>query len=93
MPGFEKNTRNRKVLEAKCWVLVFACPVTRLLNLQVVERSDGSGVVDGVTRLSCEVGIPKVLMMDQDPALMKAMTDVEFKFMDTKLKLHEEWGI
>ena len=56
VPGFERNTRNRNVLEAKCWVVTFACPVTRLINLQVVERSDASGVVDAVTRLSCEVG-------------------------------------
>ena len=93
VPGFERNTRGRNVLEAKCWVLVFACPVTRLLNLQVIEKSDSSGVIDAVTRLSCEVGIPKILMMDQDPALIKAMSEVEFKYQDTKLKLHEEWGI
>ena len=93
VPGIERNTWNQKVLEAKCWVLVFACPVTRLLNLQVIEKSDFSGVIDAVTRLSCEVGIPKVLMMDQDSALIKAMSEVEIQFKDTKLKLHQEWGI
>ena len=93
VPGFERNTRNRQVLEAKCWVLVFACPVTRLLNLQVIEKSDSSGVIDGLTRLACEVGIPKILMMDQDPPLLKAMSEVELSFKDTRLKLHEEWGI
>ena len=51
------------------------------------------GVIDGVTRLYCEVGIPKVLMMDQDSALIKAMSEVEIQFKDTKLKLHQEWGI
>ena len=50
MPGFTKNTRNRKVLEAKCWVLVFVCPVTRLTNLQVIEKSDNLGMIDGDRR-------------------------------------------
>ena len=93
VPGFERKTRNRQVLEAKCWVLVFACPVTRLLNLQVIEKSDSSGVVDGLTRLSCEVGIPKILLMDQDTALIKAMSEVEVNFKNLELKLHEEWGV
>ena len=66
MPGFERNTRGRNVLEAKCWVMVFVCPVTRLTNLQVIEKSDNSGMVDGITRLSCEVGVPKIMMVDDD---------------------------
>ena len=93
VPGFERNTRNRKVLEAKCWVICFVCPVTRLTNLQVIEKSDFSGIIDGVTRLSCEVGIPKFLMIDQDPAVLKAVHGVEFDILDTQFKLHTEWGI
>ena len=93
VPGFTKNTRNRKVLEAKCWVLVFVCPVTRLTNLQVIEKSDNSGMIDGVTRLSCEIGVPKFIMVDQDSALLKAVQEVEFDLLDTQMKLHTEYGI
>ena len=64
VPGFERKTRNRQVVEAKVWVLVFACPVTRLINLQVVEKSDSAGILDGLVRLSCETGVPKLLMID-----------------------------
>ena len=88
VPGFEKNTRNRKVLEAKCWVLVFVCPVSRNCNIQVIETSDCSGMVDGITRLSCEVGIPKFMMIDQDSALVKALQEVEFDLTNTQGKLH-----
>ena len=93
VPGFERNTRNRKVLEAKCWVMCFVCPVTRLTNLQVIEKSDHSGVIDSITRLSCEVGIPKFMMIDQDTALMKALQEVEMDMVNTQLKLHRECGI
>jgi hypothetical protein len=92
VPGFERNTRNRKVLEAKCWVMCFVCPVTRLTNLQVIEKSDHSGVIDALTRLACEIGIPKFLMTDQDTAILKAMQEVEVNMLDTQLKLHKEWG-
>ena len=50
VPGFEKNTRGRNALAAKCWVLTFVCPVTRLTNLQVIEKSNHVGIVDRITR-------------------------------------------
>ena len=93
VPGFEKNTRNRRVLEAKCWGLVFVCPVTRLTNIQVIEKSDNSGIIDGVTRLSCEVGVPKFILVDDDSALVKAVQEVEMTLLDTHLRLHTEYGI
>ena len=93
VPGFERKTRNRQVVEAKTWVLVFVCPVTRLINLQVIEKSDSSGIVEGLTRLSCEVGVPKVILIDQDSALIKALTEVEFEFVTAKLEVHRALGI
>ena len=93
VPGYEKNTRGRNSLAAKCWVMTFVCPVTRLTNLQVIEKCDHSGIIDGITRLSCEVGIPKFIMIDQDAAILKALQGVEFDYLDTKFKLHTDWGI
>ena len=92
VPGFEKSTRSRK-LQSDCHVLVFACPVIRLVNLQVVEKRDASGIVDGITRLACEVGIPKVILMDQDAAFLKVVNEVEYTYKDAKLKLNRELGI
>ena len=93
VPGFTKNTRTRNVLDAKCWVMVFVCPVSRLVNLQVIEKSDSSGMVDGITRLSCEVGVPKYMMIDGDSALVKVMKEVTFDIKDASLKLQREYGI
>ena len=73
--------------------MVFVCPVTRLTNLQVIEKSDNSAMVDGVTRLSCEVGVPKIIMVDEESALLKAVKEVEVNLVDTKLKLSTEYGI
>ena len=93
VPGFEKTTRNRQTLKSECNVLIFACPVTRLINLQVVEKKDSSGVVDGVTRLSCEIGVPKLLLIDQDATFIKAMSEVEFTYQDAEFQLHRDLGI
>ena len=93
VPGFEKNTRNRKVLEAKCWVLTVVCPTTRLVNLQVLESSKSAGWIDGFTRLCCEVGVPSHVFLDQDSAGMSAFRNADLEFRDLKLRLHKEKGI
>ena len=93
MPGFEKTRRNRQTLKSECNVLIFACPVTRLINLQVVEKKDSSWVVDGVMRLSCEIGVPKLLLIDQDATFIKAMSEVEFTYQDAEFQLHRDLGI
>ena len=58
-----------------------------------MEKRDRSGIIDAVTRLSCEVGIPKIVLMDKDSALLKAMLEVELDFRDAQCKLNKEWGI
>ena len=72
-PGAQKDLRGRPAKTCKVWSLVFACPVTRLVNCQVVETSDHSGIIDGITRLAAEVGFPKYFMVDQDSAVMKTL--------------------
>ena len=57
VPGYKQQTRNRKALSTKAYVMVFVCPVTRLVNLQVLEAKDDGSVVDAVSRIGCEVGV------------------------------------
>ena len=93
VPGFEKATRNRRVLEAKCWVMAVVCPTTRLVNLQVLESSKSAGWLDAFTRLSCEVGCPSHVFCDQDSAGMKAFEMVDVELRDLQLRLSREKGI
>ena len=73
VPGFERNTRSRNVLEVEVHVLAAVCPTTRLVNLQVVEKTDAGGIICGITRLACEVGMPKFVFCDQDNGIMAAL--------------------
>ena len=65
-PGFERETRNTKVKNAMVYIMSFACPVSKLINLQVIESKSADGVLEGLTRLGCEHGFPKYLLLDQD---------------------------
>ena len=93
VPGFEKETRNRKVLSTKTWILSFACPVSKLINLQVIESKSAEGVLDGLTRLGCEMGFPSFLLLDQEKSFMKAVRDAEIDLTDLSLRSYKEKGI
>ena len=93
VPGHERATRHRNVVEAKTWILSFACPVTKLINLQVIESKSADGVLDGLTRLGCEHGFPKYLILDQEKSFMKAVKDAEVDLRDLSLRCFKERGI
>ena len=77
----------------KTWILTSVCAVTKLVNAQVLEKTDASGVLDGLTRLGCEVGLPSVLLIDQDSTLLKATREADVSLLNLKLQIYEEKGI
>ena len=93
VPGHAHKTRHRNVVEAKCYVLVTVCPVTKLVNLQVIESKSADGILDGITRLTCEVGVPTMLLVDQDSGIMKGLKEAEIDIKHLDMKVHKEKGI
>ena len=93
VPGHERETRSKKVLSAKAYIMSFACPVTKLLNLQVIESKSADGVLEGLTRLGCEQGFPKYLLLDQESSFMKAVKQAEINLKDLKLRSYKEQGV
>ena len=93
VPGFEKHTRNRKILESKVWVMTTVCMTTRAVNLQVLEKDNTAGIIEGVTRLSCETGVPKIIFCDQDPSILSAFKHSKLEFRDLQQQLHKQSGI
>ena len=73
--------------------MVFCCPVTRLVSALVVERKDTSAIADGLTRLAVNFGLPRYLMIDQDSAIMKALTELEVDLKDLQQNLFTQKGI
>ena len=93
VPGHERKTRHRNVVEAKNYVFVSVCPITKCVNLQVIETKSADGIIDGVTRLCCEVGAPSLMVIDQDSGILKALKDAEVNILDIDRILHKEKGI
>ena len=93
VPGFERSTRNVAQSQVKTWILASVCVVTKLVNCQVLEKSDASGIVDALTRLSCEVGVPSFLLCDQGSNIMKALREVDVTMQNLQLQLYNEKGI
>ena len=69
------------------------CMTTRAVNLQVLEKDNSAGIIEGVTRLSCEAGVPKVIFCDQEPAILSAFKYSELEFRDHQLQFHNQSGI
>ena len=93
VPGHERKTRKSDPAKVKTWVLTTVCQVTKPVNCQVLEKSDSGGVLDGLTRLACEVGVPSILLCDQDSTLMKVLREAQVTMINLKLELFEEKGI
>ena len=93
VPGHERETRNTKVLSAKVYIMSFACPVSKLINLQVIESKSADGVLEGLTRLGCEHGFPKYLLLDQESSFKKAVDKAEINMRDLELRSYKEHGI
>ena len=93
VPGHERVSRNRKVMSAKNWVMVFVCPTSKLCNLQVIESKCAEAVLEGLMRLGCEVGVPSCLVLDQETSFLKMVRDTEISLSDLNLKCYKEYGI
>ena len=59
----------------KTWILTTVCVVTKLVNCSVIEKSDASAILDAMTRLGCEVGLPSIMLADHDSSFIKAIRD------------------
>ena len=93
VPGYEKETRNRSSLESKLYIMVAVCVTTKTVNLQAMEKKSTAAFADAFTRLSCEVGIPSMVHLDQDSGALAAFKSAELDYRDLQHKLWTQYGI
>ena len=93
IPGYERETRNRPALVSKLHIMVAVCVTTKIVNLQVLEGKSAAAIIDGFTRLSCEVGIPSMVHVDQDSGALAGFQSVELEYRDLEHKLWTQFGI
>ena len=73
--------------------MVCVCPTTHLINLQLLESDKSCDIISGVMRLSCEVGVPKRMYIDQYKAEMFALNNIEFDIKNLGAELRSAYGI
>ena len=94
VPGKERETRNtgrNRAVEGH--IMICVCPTTRLINLQLIETGRSGDIISGITRLACEVGVPKRMYIDQSKAEMFALREIEFDFRDFGAEVRRAYGI
>ena len=89
-PGHAARTRNTKAIEVKAYVMVFVCPTTKNVNIQVLEGKSADAIVDGLNRLGCEVGFPSYFLIDKDSGIMKALNDANVSLKDMQGIVYKE---
>merc|ERR1711867_341391 len=70
--------------------MVSVCLVTIAVNLQVIEGKSADAIINGVNRLGCKVGMPSLILIDQDSGIMKAFNEVEVNMKNIDLVLFKE---
>ena len=80
-------------MTAKVYIMTFVCPVSKLLNLQVIESKSADGIDEGLTRFACESGFPYYLLVDQESSVMKVMREAEINLRDMQLVMQREYGV
>ena len=58
-----------------------------------MEAKTADAMIDGITRLCCEVGVPSLLLVDKESSIMKALREAEVDIRNLNLLLHKEKGI
>ena len=92
-PGYEKSTRSTAAKKYKAYFLIFVCAVTGMCNVQLVEGKDTSSILDGCNRFFCETTIPRVMLPDDDGAMLRAFSRGELSLSDIAGNLYREKGI
>ena len=94
VPGHERNTRSKKALDYKTYIIVFLCPTTKMVNLQVIEGKSADAITEGITRMSCEQGgVPNYVLVDQDSSIIKVLKEAEIDMKDLQHRLFTQKGI
>merc|ERR1711895_83352 len=64
--------------------------VTKAINLQVIMGKSVNAVIDEANKLGCEVGMPSMILIDQDSRIMKAFNEAEVNMKNIDLVLFKE---
>ena len=74
----------------KVWMIVFCCTATSTTSIKVMEDYGTIAFIQAFIRFACDVGYPKILLIDEGSQLIKGCETMKFKFEDAQRKLHTD---
>jgi len=81
---FLSYSNHHKRTTVKIWLIVFCCSTTTAVKTKVMEDYSTTSFMQAFTRLACEVGYPKKLLVDESSQL---------DFKDLKSKINQKSSI
>ena len=85
---FKAYSLHNKRATIKNWLAVFCCSTTSTTNIKVMDTYDSNSFILAFTRFSCEVGYPKILLLDEGSQLIKGCKNMKLNFQDIRHQLH-----
>ena len=85
---FKAYSPHNKRATIKIWLAVFCCSTTSTTNIKLMDNYDSNSFILAFTRFSCEVGYPKILLLDEGSQLIKGCKNMKLNFQDIRHQLH-----
>ena len=87
---FSSYSLHNKRTTVKVWMVVFCCTATKTTSIKIMEDYGTIAFVQAFIRFACDVGYPKVLLIDEGSQLVKGCETMRFNFADVQRKLHRD---
>ena len=85
---FKAHSPHNKRATIKIWLAVFCCSTTSTTNIKLMDNYDSNSFILAFTRFSCEVGYPKILLLDEGSQLIKGCKNMKLNFQDIRHQLN-----
>ena len=90
---FKAYTPHNKRTTIKIWHVIFCCITTSTVSIKVMESYCTTSFIQAFIRFSCEVGYPKIMLIDEGSQLVKGCQDIKLNFRDIQQQLHKNQQI
>ena len=74
---FKAYSPHNKRATIKIWLAVFCCSTTSTTNIKVMDTYDSNSFIPAFMHFSCQVGYPKILLLDEGTQLIKGCKNMK----------------
>ena len=90
---FNAYSIHNKRATVKVWMCVFCCTTTTCVNIKLQEDYSTPAFLLAFIRLACEVGYPKIVMVDQGSQVVSGCENMKFDYRDAQNILNKEANV